>query len=265
MSTPLATIADALIEFILSLLRDPAAAAAFSADPERVLASKGLSNVCVDDVRSVLPVVVDHPAVSPRPSAPSVTPPTTHPVTPPVGPPVGPHPELPPVIKEITNVANNFTIDNRTTIVDQSVNQNIWAQGDVTQYFDQKAVMAVGDGSIAAGNNLLVDNSQTNVTTGDISIGNTQTTTEISGSFNDSSTNVAVTATAQDSFNDSSTHLAASADIDNSFTTQTDVSTTIVDTSPVTVDALAGADTSTAYIAPHEVDYPAPPLELDEH
>ena len=36
MATPLATVADALIEFILSLLRDPAAVAEFKADPQKV-------------------------------------------------------------------------------------------------------------------------------------------------------------------------------------------------------------------------------------
>ena len=41
MTTPLATIADALIEFILSLLRDPAAAEQVAADPDEALASAG--------------------------------------------------------------------------------------------------------------------------------------------------------------------------------------------------------------------------------
>ena len=53
MTTPLATIADALIEFILSLLRDPEAAAEFEQDPEGTLAANGLSDVCADDVRAV--------------------------------------------------------------------------------------------------------------------------------------------------------------------------------------------------------------------
>jgi len=142
MATPLATVADALIEFILSLLRDPAAVAEFKADPQKVLDSRGLGDIGADDVRAVAPVVVDHPSVSLRPQGPSHPGPgpgPTHPVYPP-----SPHPE-PPVIREISTIANKFHIDNRTTIVDQSVNQNIWAKGDVTQYFDQKAVLAVGD------------------------------------------------------------------------------------------------------------------------
>ena len=43
MSTPVATIADALIAFILSLLRDPAAVEEFDAAPKAVMASKGLA------------------------------------------------------------------------------------------------------------------------------------------------------------------------------------------------------------------------------
>ena len=43
MSTPVATVADALIAFILSLLRDPAAVEEFDAAPKAVLASKGLA------------------------------------------------------------------------------------------------------------------------------------------------------------------------------------------------------------------------------
>lgn len=67
MTTPLATIADALIEFILSLLRDPAAAAQFAAEPEETLAEAGLSGACAADVRAVVPVVVDRPDVVQRP------------------------------------------------------------------------------------------------------------------------------------------------------------------------------------------------------
>ena len=43
MSTPVATVADALIAFIMSLLRDPAAVEEFDAAPKAVLASNGLA------------------------------------------------------------------------------------------------------------------------------------------------------------------------------------------------------------------------------
>lgn len=172
MSTPVATIADALIEFILSLLRDPSAVEEFDANPTGMLASNGLSDVCADDVRAVAPVVIDRPGVDPSPTPP---------------PPPKPYPND--VIKEIMNITNNFVaIDNRATIVDQSVNQNIWTEGgDVTQTFDNEAVVASGDQSVAAGDDADVDNSQTTVG-GDVSIGNETTDVDIDGSFNDNST-----------------------------------------------------------------------------
>ena len=234
MTTPLVTIADALIEFILSLLRDPAAVAEFNAAPEETLAKRGLADICGEDVRAVVPVIVDRPEVTP-------TPPTPHP----------PSPPRPPVIEEIHRVTNSFHIDNRSTIVDQSVNQNIWAQGDVTQFFDQQAILAAGDNSVAAGEDASVDNSSTDVTVGDVAIGNTNTNTDITDSFNDSSTNTDVdaTLTAQDSFNDNSTTTDVDAEISDSFhsteTTVNDTDVTIHDS-----DVTVVTDSSDDYSAP---------------
>ena len=67
MSTPVATVADALISFILSLLRDPAAVEEFDAAPKAVLASKGLADACAADVQAVKPVIVDNPTVIVKP------------------------------------------------------------------------------------------------------------------------------------------------------------------------------------------------------
>lgn len=175
MTTPLTTIADALIEFILSLLRDPAALAEFEQSPDEVLSRSGFAGVCAEDVRAVAPVIVDSPTVVPK--VPSV-------------PPQPPGP--PDVVREIREITNNLTIDNRSTIVDQSVNQNIWADGDVNQIFDQEAVLATGDDSVAAGRDADIDNSTSEVTAGDVSIGNTDISTDVTDSFNDSSTNTDV-------------------------------------------------------------------------
>ena len=238
----MATVADALIEFILSLLRDPAAVAEFKADPQKVLDSRGLGDICADDVRAVAPVVVDHPpsrfghrARATRPRA------RTH--APGLSP--SPHPE--PRHQEISTIANKFHGDNRTTIVDQSVNQNIWAKGDVTQYFDQKAVLAVGDESVAAGNNAWLDNSQTDVTAGDIAIGNTETNTTVTDSFNDSSTNVQLDAQADGSFNDSSSTVDVNAEITDSFQSTSNV----VDTSVLLND---GEISGSSFQADQSVD-----------
>lgn len=163
-STPLETIADALIEFILSLLRDPDASAQFAAAPEDTLERRGLGGVTQHDVRSVMPVIVDHPAVTARPATAATTTYQTSQSS---------------VVEEITNVTNTFHIDNRSMILDQSVNQTIWAQGDVTQLFDQGAVVATGDGAVAAGDDAALDSSSTSVQAGDIAIGNTQVTAHL--------------------------------------------------------------------------------------
>ncbi len=212
MTTPLATVADALIEFILSLLRDPEAAAAFEADPDTALQQAQLGDVCGDDVRTVMPVVVDRPevvAVSP----PDIT------VTPPP-PTIIVRPDHPKhdLIREIQKVVNNFTIDNRATIVDQSVNQTIWAEGDVTQLFDQEAVIAAGDDSIAAGEDVGIDNSTTDIETGDIAVGNTDTDVEITDSFIDNSVTVdaEVESEVEDSFNDGSSTVHTDVSVETS-------------------------------------------------
>ena len=96
-----------------------------------------------------------------------------------------------PVVREISRIINQFTsIDARSTIVDQSVNQNIWTEGgDVTQIFDQEAVVASGDDAIAAGDDANLIDSDVDVTVGDVSVGNTTN----DGSFNtDNSDNSAI-------------------------------------------------------------------------
>jgi hypothetical protein len=167
MSTPVATVADALIAFIMSLLRDPAAAEEFDAAPKAALAGNGLEDACLADVQAVKPVIVDNPTVIVKHAPP---------------PPPPPHDTPDEVIKEIRNIVNQFTtIDARSTIVDQSVNQNIWTEGgDVTQIFDNEAVVASGDEAVAAGDDATIVDSEVDVTVGDVSVGNSTA----NGSFN---------------------------------------------------------------------------------
>ena len=166
MTSPVETIADALIAFIMSLLRDPEAAGGFVGSPQAMLAARGLSDVCMADVSAVRPVIVDHPGV-------------VHHSSPPPPPPVDPGDdgavrEIVRMIQQYTIDAQQYTtIDARSTILDQSVNQNIWTEGgDVTQVFDQDAVVASGDNAIAAGDDASVSDSDTNVSLGDVTIGN---------------------------------------------------------------------------------------------
>lgn len=178
MSTPVATIADALIAFILSLLRDPSAVEEFAAAPKAMLANNGLDDACAADVRAVKPVIVDHASVAARTVQPQQQyPPGTQ---------FDNDPDPTDPVSEITRILNQFTsIDARTTIVDQSTNQNIWTEGgDVTQIFDQDAVVASGDDAVAAGEDANLIDTDLDVTVGDVSVGNT----DIEGSFNETDT-----------------------------------------------------------------------------
>lgn len=136
-----------------------------------------------------------------------------------------------------------------STILDQSVNQNIAGDGDVDQSFANSSVAASGEGSIAAGGSVdwdySVDESTDFTAGGDINIGNETTITTITDSMNeynldysytDNSSVVDVT----DSFNDFSENYSA----DGSFNTSEvfDSETTIdVDITAV-VDSFNTAD-----------------------
>ncbi|MBF0673085.1 MAG: IniB N-terminal domain-containing protein [Salinibacterium sp.] len=173
MSSPVATIADALMAFILSLLRDPNAAAEFKEDPEGSMAANGVQGACMADLRAVKPVIYDHPEVEPRPPTPSVLGSTTEPNE---------------VVGEIVRIMNQFTtVDARSTMVDQSVNQNIWTQGgDVTQLFDQEAIIASGNNAVAAGADASTHDEDLDVTVGDVTAGNDT----YNDSFNDADVSV---------------------------------------------------------------------------
>lgn len=225
MSTPVATVADALIAFILSLLRDPAELEEFEAAPRAALAHNGLEDVCVADVQAVKPVIVDHPSVIVKPVIP-------------------PPPPSPPdeVIREIRNIVNQFTtIDARSTIVDQSTNQNIWTNGgDVTQIFDQEAVVASGDEAIAAGDDATTVDSDVDVTIGDVSVGNT---------------------TNEDSFNDNTGGAVAETDptlaAGGEDAASSDAATTVGDAVEGAVDTALDTAADTTQVA-EEASAPAP-------
>jgi hypothetical protein len=146
-----------LLDFILDLLRDPQAQAQFHANPERMLAEHGLTGVHAGDIHEALPLVTDHRAVqlnSSGNSAPAATAP------PPVQPATAPPPvqlaagesETHAAIRYLNYITNTYTYtDEHNTTIDDSVHQNIWASGDVTQTFDQSNVVASGHGAVAAG------------------------------------------------------------------------------------------------------------------
>ncbi|GAA5038153.1 hypothetical protein ACFQRL_01315 [Microbacterium fluvii] len=114
-------------------------------------------------------------------------------------------------------------IDNRATIVDQSINGNVDGSADIGSY--ASAVVGSGDGSLAAGGSVSITTSldeSTNISAGgDVNMGNTTTVTSYLGSFNTETDNSqytdgSVVADISDSFNDNSTDYTA----DNSFNSE---------------------------------------------
>jgi hypothetical protein len=137
-------------------------------------------------------------------------------------------------VNHFSYTTNTTMLDDRDTITDQSVNQNIWAHGDVEQWFDHDAVVASGDRAVAAGDDAGVrdsnnvrdsyntDHSTDNSTDnsihagGEVSIGNEQT--DISDSFN---TDLGLDV--DDSFNDNSDNSDHSDYSDHSVSTDVDL------------------------------------------
>ena len=96
--------------------------------------------------------------------------------------------------------------------------------GGVDQVFAQNATIAFGDDSIAAGDDVEIDNSQMHLDLGDINIGNTDIDTRINDSFNDFSQEyeMDVELEYEDSFNDNSQHTDLEVEIEDSFTSEID-------------------------------------------
>lgn len=177
---------QSLLEFILTLLRDSDAKAAFIADPDRALADAGLSEVCSEDISDAMSYVAEY-----------------HPVTL-VGPReynlgngavsqhadshrpdhddrhddrsegYHPDPHATPV-QQLEYITNNYTYaDSHDTLIDKSVNQSIWNEGVLNQRFDDHSVTAT-DHSVAAGRDIdgTVANGDHNVVGDGNSVGNT--------------------------------------------------------------------------------------------
>ncbi|SDF47941.1 IniB N-terminal domain-containing protein [Pseudonocardia oroxyli] len=145
-----------LIQLLLNLLSDPKAAAEFQADPQGYLATCGLTAVSPEQVHDAAALVADQH----RPAAPQHHEQHHH-HTPP--PPVPDHHDHESAVKYLQTIVTNNWIDDRDTIVDNSVRQVIHAGGDVNQTIDNHTVVASGDGSVAAGGDI----SDSQVVTGD--------------------------------------------------------------------------------------------------
>ncbi len=177
---------QSLLEFILTLLRDSDAKAAFIADPDRALADAGLSEVCSEDIADAMSYVAEyHPVTLVGPREYNLgngaisqhvgdhrpdhddrhdhRPEDYHP---------GPHATP---VQQLEYITNNYSYtDSHDTLIDKSVNQSIWNEGVLNQRFDDHSVMA-GDHSVAAGRDIdgTVVNGDDNVVGDGNSVGNT--------------------------------------------------------------------------------------------
>ncbi|MGA9692352.1 MAG: IniB N-terminal domain-containing protein [Pseudonocardiaceae bacterium] len=204
-------VTQSLLDFIMNLMRDSDAKAAFVANPDKALADAGLSNVCGEDVSDAMSYVSEYHPVTftgdrPDPSdsehATSYRPGDgdrpgdgerhDH------GRDDGYRPEHEgdshaAAVHQLEYITNNYSYtDSHDTTIDKSVNQNIWNKGDLSQSFDDHSSTAT-DHSVAAGGDINGDvaNGNHNIVGDHNQVGTTDVHDDhsITGSFN--STNVA--------------------------------------------------------------------------
>ncbi|GGU71517.1 IniB N-terminal domain-containing protein [Lentzea flava] len=150
-----------LLEFILTLLRDPVAQEQFKANPQQALRDHGFDEVCGQDVHDALPLVVDNVMVSGTGgNLPSPQPGEDH---------------FDIAIRQIDHIVHNYSYtDSHDANVDYSVHQTIWTQGDVNQSFDND----YGNGNqydndtITANDSTVVDGDANATATGDADLQN---------------------------------------------------------------------------------------------
>ncbi|MDQ3764297.1 MAG: IniB N-terminal domain-containing protein [Actinomycetota bacterium] len=147
------SMATTLLDFILNLLRDSDAKAAFIADPEKALAEAGLSDVCGEDVADAMSYVADYHPVTYVGSREYHGGHTSGPHHGHGGHSYHPEPHAT-AVHQLEYISNNYSyIDDQDTIIDKSVNQSIWNEGTLLQRFDDDSVIAT-DQSVAAGRDI---------------------------------------------------------------------------------------------------------------
>ena len=142
-----------LLDWLLEMLRDPSARAAFQADPQGYLNQCGFHNVSGADVHEALQLISDDDHHSHSDHNVHYPPPREY-----------HHGDSPEHVLR-SYITNNYTtINEHNTNIDDSVHQDIDTHGgDFQQTIDNDPVVASGEGSVAAGGN--IDGSK--VTTGD--------------------------------------------------------------------------------------------------
>ena len=155
------TVAKEVVQFLMDIFGDRQAAQDFLDDPEGVLEQHGLAGVSSADVDAAMPVVLDYaplsvtaPAVDRHLSAGAGTGHAGSGWSPfPSG--GGHDDDHGQAVEQLTHVVASYsfpaTPDDRGAMAGQSPALNIWADGDVEQWFDNDSVPAFQDAAIGAG------------------------------------------------------------------------------------------------------------------
>ena len=226
---------SSLLDFILRLLGDPQAQEEFRDNPQQVLQQHGFDGLCAQDVHDALPLVAD--------TVQGTTPATGDPQVLQQAPPATALPgesHLDAAIRQLQYVTNNYSYaDSHNTTVDSSVHQNIWADGDVHQSFDNHATTvstetdvtgngnAVGSGDTASnGNEVHNGDGATNFGNGSLDDNSTHATVGGFGSGNVDVTGSGATSTQSDSHNSSDSHDSSTVESNDTSVDSHNVSTT---------------------------------------
>ncbi|MFF1881169.1 IniB N-terminal domain-containing protein [Pseudarthrobacter sp. NPDC058196] len=161
------TVANDLVQFLMHLFGDREAVQEFLDNPEQALADHGLGNVCSADVDAAMPVVLDYAPITVNASSFERTYDTgsngswdshggygtgygsaTYDAE-----------DHAYAVQQLHHVVNHFSytpgatiVDERATIAGQSAQQNVWAHGDVEQWFETDVAAPAGDpAAVAAG------------------------------------------------------------------------------------------------------------------
>jgi hypothetical protein len=144
-----------LLDWILSILRDPEAREAFQSDPDRYATAHGFQDLSPADVHDALCLIADNQSASYDHHNNHVHyPPPKH---------YDHHDDGPRYLNNYIHNEYRY-VDDRDTTVDNSVHQRIDTDGgDFHQTIDNDPVIASGDGAVAAGDDIR----DSQVTTGD--------------------------------------------------------------------------------------------------
>ncbi|MBB5895657.1 IniB N-terminal domain-containing protein [Kutzneria kofuensis] len=172
-----------LLDFIMELLGNQTARDQFESNPQQSLDDHGFSHLCAADVHDAMPLVIDAAQSFDRTydaGGPS------HVVTPPPPPPVHGGGGVEHAIEQIRYITQNYSysVDSHNTVVDNSVNQNVWAR-DVWQSFDNHSVVTTGDHNVVGNGNEVLNGDLSADHGGAVAVGGSAT-----GSADDYSTDV---------------------------------------------------------------------------